>query len=105
MSNPRLFIGSSTESLPLAEVLAKGLEDCAEVVLWNTVFDPQKTYLTTLLRIPESYDFALFVLGPDDGLLTRGKMQLAPRDNVVFEFGLFLQVLGIERTFPVVPKM
>ncbi len=44
-------------------------------------------------------DFALFVLGQDDETASRGKVEPSPRDNVVFEAGLFTPVLGRGRVF------
>jgi hypothetical protein len=32
---PRLFIGSSSESVPIVEILAQELKDVAEVVPWT----------------------------------------------------------------------
>ena len=35
MSKPRLFIGSSSESLPIVEILVEELKNDAEVVPWT----------------------------------------------------------------------
>ena len=45
----------------------------------------------------ENYDFALFLLTPDDAIESRGEKQKSARDNVFFEAGLFLSALGRER--------
>ena len=47
----------------------------------------------------DRFDFAVFVFTQDDEVATRGDMTLAPRDNVMFELGLFLGRLGKSRTF------
>jgi len=104
MLKPRLFIGSSRESLPLAEILATKLSATAEVDIWNTVFKSRQTYLETLRELPEIYDFGAFLLGPDDMLESRNEKKYVPRDNVIFELGLFMQVLGVKRALPVVPR-
>jgi hypothetical protein len=43
------------------------------------------------------------VLGPDDDVESRSEKAQAPRDNVVFELGLFMGALGPERTYMVLP--
>jgi hypothetical protein len=40
MAKPRIFIGSSTEGLPVAEALCQQLADVAEPTLWTTEFFP-----------------------------------------------------------------
>lgn len=48
-------------------------------------------------------DFAALVLSPDDTVISRDATLTAPRDNVVFELGLFMGALGHARTFLVRP--
>jgi predicted nucleotide-binding protein len=43
------------------------------------------------------FDFAIFVVTPDDQIDIRGKQFCATRDNVIFEIGLFMGGLGVER--------
>lgn len=104
MANPRLFIASSRESLPLAEVFAEKLKAAADVKIWTKVFQSQQTYLERLRELPELFDFGAFLLGPDDTVMSRNAEHYVPRDNVIFELGLFMEVLGVKRTFPVVPQ-
>jgi hypothetical protein len=49
-------------------------------------------------------DFGIFVFGPDDVANIRGDFLNAPRDNVVYEAGLFSGYLGPERCFIAVPQ-
>lgn len=49
-------------------------------------------------------DFAVLVLTPDDKTTSRGKVKAAPRDNVIYELGLFTGALGRERALVVVPS-
>jgi predicted nucleotide-binding protein len=44
------------------------------------------------------------VFGPDDVIFSRGKRFDGPRDNVIFELGLFTGALGRKRTFVVSPS-
>jgi predicted nucleotide-binding protein len=45
----------------------------------------------------------VLVAGPDDEVTSRGTTAGAPRDNVVFELGLFMGALSRSRTFVCVP--
>ena len=100
MSKPRLFIGSSQNNLRVARVLAEGLEDSAEVTIWNEgVFGLNKGFLETLLVNLVKYDFAVFILAPDDLTTSKNVITPSPRDNVLFESGLFMGLLGRDRVF------
>jgi hypothetical protein len=78
----------------------------ADVEPWTTTFNPGTTTLGRLVELTREVDFAAFVFARDDwtatspptpGPLAAG--QASPRDNVVFEAGLFGGVLGMRRTF------
>lgn len=105
MSKPRLFIGSSSESLPIVKILVDELKNDAEVVPWTSksLFPPGQTTLASLLRAASSFDFAVFLFEPDDVIQSRGATFSVPRDNVVFELGLFMSHLGVKRAFPMAP--
>jgi predicted nucleotide-binding protein len=49
-------------------------------------------------------DFAILVVTARDTLSTRSKVLQVGRDNVLFEFGLFLGALGSERAFLLVDR-
>src|SRR3954447_16738871 len=100
MAPPRLFIGSSQKNLQVAQLLASCLEDIADVEVWNEgVFGLGYGFLETLLKKLEDYDFAAFILAPDDMTNSNDETKPAPRDNVLFESGLFMGVLGRDRVF------
>lgn len=105
-SKPTVFIGSSHESLCVVETIAKALKDAAEVRPWTDtdIFPPGGIILNSLLRHAQLFDFAVMVFGPDDIVLSGGDEILVPRDNVVFELGLFMSQLGQERALLVVPN-
>lgn len=106
MEKPRIFLGSSGKQAKLLQALTRGLEDVARVEPWTTSFNPGTTTLERLLELTREVDFAAFVFAQDDWTTntpteapapTPG--QASPRDNVVFEAGLFGGVLGMRRTF------
>jgi hypothetical protein len=103
---PKLFIGSASESLPLVKLLKKGLETSAHITVWSdrAVFKPLDFYVDSLLNIPPLFDFGAFLFEPDDIVASRGVLLEAPRDNVVFELGLFMSRLGLKRAFAVTPR-
>lgn len=98
---PKLFIGSSTEGLPVARAVQSELETDAEATIWNQgFFAPSRATLETLVQDAPTFDFSLIIAHGDDRLDSRGSEgTLAPRDNVIFELGLFFGVLGRKRTF------
>jgi predicted nucleotide-binding protein len=49
-------------------------------------------------------DFAVLVAGPDDWVYSKERERLAPRDNVIFELGLFMGALTRDRTYIVQPR-
>ncbi len=56
-------------------------------------------YIESLERLLALSDFAVLVLTPDDRTSSRRVELLSPRDNVVFEIGLFFGRLGRKRCF------
>ena len=106
MDKPRIFLGSSGKQQKLLQALTRGLEDVAHVEPWTTSFNPGTTTLERLLELAREVDFAAFVFAHDDWTTNSppasddpGTGQAAPRDNVVFEAGLFGAALGMRRTF------
>ena len=100
MGKPSLFIGSSTEGLEFARALRDLLVHDAEVTLWNEgLFSLGNTFIETLVNSLPRFDFAVLVLTPDDLVKSREVDLLGPRDNVLFELGLFMGRRGRSRTF------
>lgn len=106
MDKPRIFLGSSGKQADLLGTLTRGLQDVAVVEPWTTSFNPGTTTLDRLLELTREVDFAAFVFGQDDWTAAEPPAnpgpesgQASPRDNVVFEAGLFGGVLGMRRTF------
>jgi CAP12/Pycsar effector protein, TIR domain len=101
MNKPRIFLGSSGEQAKLLRAIEKGLADVADVEPWTTTFNPGRSTLDRLVELSQDVDFAAFVFARDDWTMTATSQssQASPRDNVVFEAGLFGGALGIRRTF------
>ena len=102
---PVVFIGSSTEGLSIAEAIQINLEHKCDCVIWSQgVFGLGEGTLEALVRVVSTYDFAVLVLTPDDLVSKRENKGRQPRDNVLFELGLFMGRLGRDRTFIVHPR-
>jgi hypothetical protein len=106
MDKPRIFLGSSGQQEKLLKALTRGLEAVAHVEPWTTSFDPGTTTLQRLLDLSREVDFAAFVFARDDWTSAGAPAsdspepgEASPRDNVVFEAGMFGSVLGMQRTF------
>jgi CRP/FNR family transcriptional regulator, cyclic AMP receptor protein len=111
-AQPQLFIGSSGESLPTANALANVLRAEAAnahvsltVTVWaqGGVFGASRFPIDDLEAQVKVADFAVLVGAADDHVTSRGEDADAPRDNVVFELGLFMGALSRSRTFLLVP--
>jgi hypothetical protein len=106
MGKPRIFLGSSAQQETLLQALTRALDDIAHVEPWMSSFNPGTSTLERLLELTHEVDFAAFVFARDDWTSTSPPSsplpesgQASPRDNVVFEAGLFGGVLGMRRTF------
>lgn len=98
----QVFIGSSAEGLQIAKNLQAELEASPDCVVhrWDIgTFDPGSITLDALIAKANRVDFAILVATGEDTLTTRGMEMAAVRDNIVFEFGLFLGALGRERVY------
>ena len=106
--NPRpvLFVGCSTEALPVAQAIQSALaHDPIVVKVWtDDTFEASSFPIESLEREFHRVDFAALILSPDDEVISRGIATDAPRDNIVFELGLFMGALGRFRTFLVYPN-
>ena len=77
MRKKRIFIGSSSEELSLAESAKKILEPEFEVTIWNdtvwetAVFKINNNFLHDLLKATLQYDFGILLGTPDDKIIAR----------------------------------
>jgi hypothetical protein len=101
MAKKKIFIGSSSEALSFAEDAKLLLEKDFDITIWNenvwdaAVFKVNQNFLFDLLKATLQFDFGILLGTSDDKVKYRGKEVLQPRDNVIFELGLFTGRLGI----------
>lgn len=101
---PKVFIGSSSEDLPVVDEIVEGLSDLAVLEPWRGSFTPGSTTIDDLITHSRTADAAVFVFGSTDWTESRGAGSASPRDNVVYEAGLFAGELGMDRTFIVAAR-
>lgn len=111
MSKRKLFIGSSEHAIKsgvVQKIIISLKKDVPGIdsILWTlTAWNNLETALNSLSKNIDEFYYALFIGFPDDIATIKGSSFFVTRDNVVFEFGLFLSRLGIARTFWVIPKL
>lgn len=104
---PKLFIISTVEALNIARDIKAQLDyDDVDVTIWNetSVFNGGDYTLEALERVVKESDFGIAILQDDDIIVSRDTEQRGPRDNVIFELGLFMGLLTRKRTFIALPR-
>jgi predicted nucleotide-binding protein len=102
----RVFIISSAEALPVARLVRNAFEhDPFITTIWTDgVFRVANYTLQDLEEEVDDSDFAVAIAHADDLTESRGKDWPSPRDNVVFELGLFMGKLGRQRAILMEPR-
>lgn len=130
VGKPSIFMGSSRESLFIAEKV-KGLFEAQlfEVDIWDEgVFgktfssndkNSEDTVLSNvewLKNFTDIYDYSIFLFVPEDKIVSETRIlksekgeevvpaTLGTRHNVVFEFGMFLGRIGAKKSFVLFDK-
>jgi len=100
MKSPRLFGASSGRAVNLLLALkAKLATDNITVDRWNEDTFYAGNILEKLFLACKTDDFAVVLLTKDDFKVVNGSQYLAiPRDNCIFELGLFIGALGLDAT-------
>lgn len=103
MIKKKLFIGSSSEELKIAEFVKEVLSKDFDVTIWNenvwdtAVFKLNQNFLADLLKASLQFDYGILIGTKDDKVMFRNVEMLQPRDNVLFELGLFTGRLGTSK--------
>jgi CRP/FNR family transcriptional regulator, cyclic AMP receptor protein len=102
----RVFIICSVEALPIARVIQNAFQhDRFLTKVWTDgVFRIANYALQDLEAEIDSSDFAIAIAHTDDLTESRGKNWPSPRDNVIFELGLFMGRLGRARAVLMEPR-
>ena len=102
----RIFIICSVEALPIARAIETAFEhDNIFVELWNEgCFKVSNYTLQDLEAAVDRSDFAIAIAHADDSLAYRKATWPVPRDNVIFELGLFMGRLGRSRAILMEPR-
>ncbi|MEO6520527.1 MAG: STING domain-containing protein [Mucilaginibacter sp.] len=95
----RLFIGSSAEQISTLNEIIALIGDSAECTPWTNAFGHNESTLNALIKQTRLSDFAILLATKDDITKQRGETLTTPRDNVVFEFGLFLGAAGPDKCY------
>lgn len=100
----RIFIGSSSEGFEVANYIKEQLADFDCITWKDDIFKYNVSFFDTLLNEASYFDFGILVATKDDFTKVRSDYFDTPRDNVIFEFGLFLGRLGASRAFVIQEK-
>lgn len=110
---PTVFIGCAVEDINVANEVQARLDRFAEAEIWHeNAFVPTRAAFESLMKTARRVDFAVLIANAWDTVAVRRNLNLAtpdsialvPRDNVIFEFGLFLGALGRDRVFLLVDR-
>ena len=98
------IIISSSEGLAIAKSLQNQFAEFNIVSWTDSVFNPAVNILDSLIETAKKIDFAIFIFTSDDLALSRGQRHQSASDNILFEFGIYLGLLGRRNVFAVMPS-
>ena len=102
---PKVFIGSSVEAVSIANAIQAQLDRSCEITVWKDgIFKLSENTLASLEKTLNDMEDGIFVFSPDDLSKIRNIEKQSIRDNILFEFGLFMGKLGRGRVFFVTPE-
>lgn len=102
----KVFVICSVEALPVARIIENAFEhDTFSIEVWNEgCFKVANYTIKDLEAVVDSSDFAIAIAHADDVTESRDEKWPAPRDNVIFELGLFMGRLGVQRAILMEPR-
>jgi len=109
-TKPKIFIGSSNQGLEYANKIKEYFDNDKnyDAHVWTSEFTKNNVTIECLEKILQNFQYSIFVFTPDDtitiekdGSKTEKKI---PRDNVIFEYGLFYGKYSRTKTFLVLPQ-
>lgn len=104
-SKPSIFIGSSNEQVQVAYAIQANLGTKVECTVWDqNIFDLSSYPILDLVDKLGEFNYAIFVIAPDDITHMRKRKYNTVRDNVIFEVGLSIGKIGLKNTFLVGPE-
>jgi hypothetical protein len=110
MTGFSLFIGSSSEQKTPALALKSALDSTrgggsvrVDSKVWIQQFKPAGLTLESIELALKNNNCGAFIFAPDDVTVKRGKKARVVRDNVLFEFGLWMGRYGRHRSWVLAP--
>lgn len=104
-TKPTIFIGSSSQCKHLMDLLYKELYEEFKLERWDKgFFEPSRFPLECLEDKVRTCDYAIFILNSDDMVIGKHSVTAKTRDNVIFEYGLFMGILGRNNVFLLEPN-
>jgi hypothetical protein len=97
--NPSVFVGSSSETRDVAEVVVSLLSTTFTTLGWWNAFAPSTFSLESLEEAVRQNQFAVFVGRAEDLLESRGRIEGVVRTNVLGEFLMFVGANGRDHTY------
>ena len=93
-----VFLGYSSKARATANDVSKFLQSIGATVRdWEVDFHPGGTILDEIRDATRTTLGGVFLLTKDDELISGDTQNAAPRDNVIFEAGYFMQAKGRDR--------
>lgn len=92
----RIFVGSSSEARPVAEQIARLLEEQKgiQTEVWSDLFPPGRTFLEQIEMLPDEVVAAVLLATPDVKSTRGTHAGSMPVPNILFEFGFLAARLG-----------
>ena len=104
-----IFVASSSFARPVATTFVDALtsnlppDEFSVLPWWDEDWKLNDIPLATFEDVLARYDYCVAFVHPEDVATVREILGFQPRDKVIFEFGMFLAILGRSRSLLVRP--